>query len=168
MVEFVIPHKGLAIGNHEYSFRIDKSFFDSFEYLEIIDGIVNLDLELIKESTLMSLVFHFKGIVQLKCDRCLDIFDLNVEDDYRLIIKYGDDYEEISDEILIIPSSESKIDISQYVYEYLNLMLPLKKVHQDGEDGQSLCNTDMLDRINYYSEQRTDPRWDKLKDIKLD
>lgn len=168
MVEFVLPYKGLAVGNHEYSFIIDSSFFKKYEYLEIEGGLVNLNLELIKESTLMNLNFSFKGKVEIKCDRCLDLFNLNIEDEFRLIVKYGEDYEELSEEVIIIPSGESTIDISQYVYEYLNLMLPLKKVHPDDEDGNSTCNIDMLNRIDNFTEQKTDPRWDKLKDLNLD
>lgn len=168
MVEYVLPHKGLAIGSHEYSFKIDKAFFKNFEYLEIEDGLVDLELEMIKESTLLNLLFSFDGSVVIKCDRCLDNFNMDIADNFRLIVKFGEDFEEISDEVITIPATESHIDITQYVFEYLNLMLPLKKVHPDDEKGNSTCNSDMIERLDNYSEQETDPRWDALKNIKFD
>lgn len=168
MVEYVLPHKGLAIGSHEYSFKIDKAFFKNFEYLEIEGGLVNLKLEIIKESTLLNLLFNFDGSVVIKCDRCLDTFNMDIADNFRLIVKFGEDFEEVSDEVITIPVNESHIDITQYVFEYLNLMLPLKKVHPDDEKGNSTCNSDMIERLDNYSEHDTDPRWDALKNIKFD
>ena len=167
-MEYVLPHGGLAIGSHDYSFKIDNAFFKNFEYLEIEGGLVNLKLELVKESTLLNLLFNFEGRVDIKCDRCLDTFNMEIADDYRLIVKFGEDFEEISDEVITIPTTESNIDITQYVFEYLNLMLPLKKVHPDDDNGNSTCNSDMIKRIDSYSEQETDPRWDALKNIKFD
>ena len=167
MVEFKIPIKGLSLDKHEYAYKIDKSFFDNYEFLEIEDGVLDLRLDLIKESTLLNLSFSFDGNITLKCDRCLDLFDLHLKNSYRLIVKYANDFEEISDEIISVPSSESNLDISQFVFEYINLMLPLKKVHPD-EGGNKTCNKDMVKRIDSYSEQKNDPRWDALKNINLD
>ncbi len=168
MVEYIIPIKGLGLGNHNYTFEIDDSFFSNYEYLEVDGGCVDLNVGLIKESTLLDFTFKFKGNLLLKCDRCLDSFELGVSDDFRLIVKYANDFEEVSDEIITIPSDESSIDISQYIYEYINLMLPIKKVHPNDKDGNYTCNLDMIERLNEYSEQKTDPRWDALKNLKLD
>lgn len=168
MVEYIIPINGLALGSHEYQFKIDDSFFKNFEYLDIDNGLLELKLELVKESTLLNLLFSFEGFVELVCDRCLEKFNLDVEDSFRLIIKYGEEHEEISDEIVTIPSSESSIDISQYIFEYINLMLPISRFHPDDKDGNSTCDEDMIDRLNEYSEQKSDPRWDALKNVKLD
>ena len=168
MVEFKIPIKGLSLGTHDYVYKIDKSFFDNYEFLEIEGGVLDLNLDLVKESTLLSLTFKFNGKISLKCDRCLDLFDIHLENNFRLIVKYAADYEEISDEIITVPSSESNLDISQFVFEYINLILPLKKAHPDDDGGNITCNKDMVNRIDGYSEQRNDPRWDALKNINLD
>jgi len=121
MVEFKIPIKGLSLDKHEYAYKIDKSFFDNYEFLEIEDGVLDLRLDLIKESTLLNLSFSFDGNITLKCDRCLDLFDLHLKNSYRLIVKYANDFEEISDEIITVPSSESNLDISQFVLNTLIL-----------------------------------------------
>lgn len=116
----------------------------------------------------MDFKFHFEGYIEVKCDRCLDKFNLDVEGDFRLIVNYGSDFEEVSDEIITIPNNDANVDLSQFIYEYINLMLPIKKVHPDDEFGNSTCNQEMIDRLHNYSERIEDPRWDALKNIKID
>jgi len=168
MIEYIIPVAGLSLGDHRYTYKIDDAFFSNFEYFDIDNGKLDLVIDLVKESNLLDFKFHFTGYIELQCDRCLDKFNMNVENDFRLIVNYSDVYEEVSDEVITIPSTENNVDLSQYIYEYINLMLPIKKVHPDDEDGNSTCNEDMIDRLHKYSEQKSDPRWDALKNIKLD
>lgn len=168
MVEYIIPIKGLALGSHDYDYKIDKAFLNNFEYLDIDNGSLELNLELVKESTFLNLVFSFKGWVEIRCDRCLDNFKLELENSFMLIVKYGNKFEEVSAEIITIPSSENNLDISQFVFEYINLMLPLSRFHPDDKDGNVTCDEDMVNRLNKYSQQESDPRWDILKNIKLD
>ncbi|MBE0650906.1 MAG: DUF177 domain-containing protein [Bacteroidales bacterium] len=164
--ELIIPIKGLSIGNHHYDFVISDSFFESFEPLNIREGKVDLLLELEKESSLMSFLFHFNGSVKLMCDRCLEDYDQPVEGNFRLIVKYGEEFQEISDEIIEIPFTEHRIDLSQYIYEYIQLMLPMKHVHPDDELGNSTCKSEMLEKLNELSKPATDPRWDALLKLK--
>ncbi len=164
--ELIIPIKGLSIGNHHYDFVINDPFFERFEPLNIGEGQVTLSLDLEKESSLFSLMFHFHGVVRLMCDRCLEDYDQGVEGDFRLIIKYGETFQEISDEIIEIPFTEHRLDLSQYIYEYVQLMLPLKHVHPDDADGNSTCKPEMLEKLKEHSEPATDPRWDALKKLK--
>lgn len=168
MVEYIIPVGGLSLGSHQYTYKIDDTFFSNFEFFDTDKGLLNLEVEMVKESNLLDFKFYFNGYIELRCDRCLDKFNMNIENSFRLIVKYSDKYEEISDEVITIPDTESNIDLSQYIYEYINLMLPIKKVHPDDENGNSTCNIEMLVRLDNYSEQQSDPRWDALKNIKLD
>jgi uncharacterized metal-binding protein YceD (DUF177 family) len=163
MEDFVIPFKGLMTGSHRYEFKIDESFFESFEYFESERGQVSVDLEMIIESSLLDLHFKMEGIVSLACDRCLETMSFPVKDDFRLIIKFGETYMEESEEVIVIPVNESKIDVRQYLFEYINLMLPIKRVHND----QSKCNQQVIEKLESYSKPQTDPRWEALKNMKL-
>ncbi len=167
-IEYIIPVAGLSLGNHQYTYVIDDSFFSSYDYFDTNKGLVNLTIDMIKESNLMDFKFNFEGDIELRCDRCLDTFSLHIKNNFRLIVNYGSEFEEISDEIVTIPHSEASIDLSQFIYEYINLMLPIKKVHPDDEFGNSLCNEEMIDQLENYTEKKSDPRWDALKNIKLD
>jgi len=65
--------------------------------------------------------------------------------------------------VVVIPRTESNLDISGYIYEYINLLLPIKKSHQHIED----CDQKMIEKIENHEKQNTDPRWDALKKLKL-
>jgi uncharacterized metal-binding protein YceD (DUF177 family) len=163
MEDFVIPFKGLSTGDHRFEFKIDDAFFESFEYFESERGRIKVDLDLIKESNLLDLHFKMKGVVSVACDRCLDSVDFKVKDEFRLIVKFAEDYLEESEEVIVIPLSESKLDVSQYLFEYINLMLPIKRVHKK----QSECNKQIIEKLENYSTPQMDPRWEALKNMKL-
>ena len=166
-VEFTIPYKGLSTGNHSFDFEIGKQFFESFEYFEGIDGKLKAHVELLKEPNLMNFNIHLQGEMDLRCDRCLDIFRQSIGGDFTLIVKFGETYEEESEEVIILPLTENRIDLSQYFFEYINMLLPIQKIHPDKENGESGCDPKMIERLNQYSEQKEDPRWEALKKLKL-
>ncbi len=166
--EFSIPVKGMDIGNHRFLIEIDDSFFEQMQFSDINTGVLSLELNIEKESSLFVFDFSFTGFVELVCDRCLDKYTQDLSGTFRLIFKNSDHFEEISDEVIEIPADESRINIAQYVYEFINLMIPIKKVHPDDENGFSTCNPEMLNRLNDFQEPKPDSRWDKLKNITFD
>ncbi len=166
--EYIIPVKGLDIGVHRFQINIGNSFFESMDFTDIKKGDLSLDLSVEKESNLMVFGFHFSGTVNLQCDRCLDFYDQKISGSFRLIFKNSDHYEEITDEVINIPADESRIDISKYVFEFINLMIPIKKVHADDESGNSTCNPAMLKKLEEYKVRKNVSQWNALKSIKLD
>ncbi len=163
---FLIPVKGLEPGEHHYDFVVEDAFFEQYAFLDIHQGKVLLSLDIEKESRLMLLLFHFDGALQLICDRCLDEYAQPILGDFRLVVKYGEKREEVSDELVTIPYEDSYLDIGQYVYEFILLMIPMKRIHPDDEDGNMTCNIEMLKKLETFVETETDPRWDALKRIK--
>ncbi len=164
---FLIPVKGLEPGEHHYDFVVEDAFFEEFAFQDIHHGKVTLSLNIEKESRLMLLLFHFDGSLQLACDRCLDEYSQPLHGDFRLIVKYGEKKEEVSDELVTIPFEDSYLDIGQYVYEFIRLMIPMKRIHPDDEDGNTTCNIEMLKKLETFEETETDSRWDALKDLKI-
>lgn len=161
--DYIIPFKGLSLGEHQFKFEIDNKFFESFEYFETERGNLIVDLILIKESALLDLNFFIKGNIDLRCDRCLGMFTIPVEGSFKLIIKFGEKYLEESEEVIVLPLSEHSLDISQYLFEFINLMLPIKRVHADESD----CDPEMLKKLYNSGAQNIDPRWEALKNIHL-
>ncbi len=87
-----------------------------------------------------------------------------VERDQRLIVKLGHERKEETDEILIIPDTDSHIDISGFIYEYIMLLLPYQRMHPEGE-GQ--CDEEVIEKLSQHIPKEVDPRWEvwnKLKD----
>jgi uncharacterized metal-binding protein YceD (DUF177 family) len=161
--DFNIPFKGLTTGDHRYEFEITDAFFESFEYFESEKGKLKVILDLLKEPNLMDLHFQVKGKMELLCDRCLKAFDYPLEGDFRLIIKLGEEFIEESDEVLVIPQTESRFDVSQYIFEYINLMLPIQRAHEDIRE----CDARVIEKLEEHSKPQSDPRWEALKNIKL-
>lgn len=162
--DYTIPFKGLSAGNHHYTFNIGKAFFESYEFFGSDTGRLTVELEMVKESNLLDFHFRINGVMKLTCDRCLSTYKQPVEGDFRLIIKFGETFSEVSDEVIVIPATETSIDVKQYIYEYINLLLPIKRVHQNESD----CNPEMIKKLHDLEKQENDPRWDVLKNLKLE
>ena len=169
--EFDIKFTGLSLGKHSFDFEVKKTFFEAFEYSDIQNGEAKVSVTLEKMSTMMTLEFCLGGRVDFPCDKCLDDVSVELEENYfKLFVKFGDDDFDETDEVIVIPNSEYSINIAQYIYEFINLSLPAKKVHPEGE-----CNREMVEKLSKYiveesvdiEEEGTDPRWDALKNIKL-
>ncbi len=166
--QFVIPFHGLKNGTHHYNYIIDNEFFENFEFTEITEGDFRVDLNLEKQERMLEFEFAISGKAKLDCDRCGGDLLQAVDGKNKLIIKFGPEKQEISDEILIIPESEHRIDISSFIYEFIMLHLPYKRVHAPDEDGNSTCNPEVIERLGVKSEHAsTDPRWEALKKVKF-
>jgi uncharacterized metal-binding protein YceD (DUF177 family) len=165
--DYVITFKGLELGSHDFEFEAGDRFFEEKGAEDFRKGKVNVHVEMIKETTMLVLNFDLKGSVEVACDRCLEKYDQQLEGKFRLIVKFGEEIGEMSDELVVIPHEEYQLDLSQFIYEYIVLMLPIKHVHPDDENGHSTCNQDMIDRLENMT-IKSDMRWDALKNIKLD
>ena len=165
--DYVITFKGLELGSNFFEFEIGDKFFEEKGVQDFRKGKLTANVELLKESTMLILNFDIKGFVELECDRCLEMYDHALNKKERLIVKFGEHKAELSDELVVIPHEDYQIDISQFLYEFIVLSLPIKHVHPDDEFGNSTCNRDMLDRLENLN-IKTDVRWDALKNIKLD
>jgi len=165
--QFIIPVTGLKPGSHQYDFLIDDSFFEHFEYSEIRNGSIDLHLVIEKEENLLVFHFTFKGHLRVPCDRCAEPFDLPVEGNDRLILKFGTDYHEEDEEIQVVPVGENHFDISPFIYEFIQLSQPVRKVHPDNEDGESTCDPEAIRRLeNLERSSEPDPRWEVLSQLK--
>ncbi|SHE56504.1 Uncharacterized metal-binding protein YceD, DUF177 family [Arenibacter palladensis] len=171
--EFIIPFSGLKQGKHEFEYTIENKFFESFEYDEFSGANIKLDVTLNKMSTMMELEMKARGTVNVNCDLTSEPYDQKIKADLELVVKFGDEYNNDNDEILIIPHSEYQINIAQYVYEMLVLAVPLKKVHPGVLDGS--LKSEVLDKLEELQPKDTkenkediDPRWDALKKLLTD
>ena len=164
LYQFSINFINLSLGIHAFEFDLDEQFFEVYEENEISKASVKVLVSLEKQERMLVLYFDIKGSVNVMCDRCLDQFEQPVTGEARLIVKFGDSYSEESDEVVVIPESEYKLNVSQYIYEFINLFLPIKRVHLDDEQGMSKCNPEIVNRLKSpEDDEDTDPRWNVLK-----
>lgn len=156
----------LANGVHSFEFMFDSSFFKLFDDSILENGSGNIAVELNKSPNLITLSISIKGEVELICDRSLDPFMYLVDDTKELRLKYSDHWEELSEDLLLVPANTQKIDVGQFVYEFLTLAIPMKKLHpryEDEEDDNILYTSEEEEDL---SDNTIDPRWSKLKKLK--
>jgi len=167
--QFIIPFSGLKSGIHTCDLQIDKTFFEHFEHGEIRNGNLSVHIELEKEERMLIFLFSISGEVTLPCDRCNELLQLPLLGEERLIVKYSDEFSEQSDEVQIIPESESQFDTAPFLYEFIHLLLPMRRVHPEDEKGNSTCDQKMIDKLEELSQKpKEDPRWEALKQLKTD
>jgi len=157
----------LNLGQHEFRFQIRDEFFELFDYSLINQGSLSALIKLEKKTSFISLVFEINGFVKLVCDRSLDVFDHNLTIQDELVLKYGDEAYEVSDEIEEIPYNTQQINIAKYLYEFISVSIPMKKLHpryaDEPTDNQIIYSSDDDDEENSSD---IDPRWSELKKLK--
>jgi len=134
-----------------FDWTINGSFFAGYEMSEISDASINVQLTLVKHSRFIELNFVFNGWAEVSCDRCLDPLRLDMASDAQMFVRFsnhaGEDDSD-DDDVIILSHDEDQLDVSQYLYEYLHLNLPLRRVHPDDTHGHSTCNAEMLTKLN--------------------
>ena len=101
----------LSEGDHEYSWLLEDKYFQSFEANGIEGGEVEVHLHLHRMGSIFNLTFSYDGVVDTTCDRCLDPMEIDIEAERELIVKFGSEYREESDEILVIPELDGVLDL---------------------------------------------------------
>ena len=97
-------------------------------------------------------------------------FHFPIEAEESLVIKHGDPSES-TDEILVIPEGQDEFDVSQYLYEYIALALPARRVPCELDAEKFICDYDVLDKLKDLAPEEhkepNNPMWDQLNKIKF-
>ncbi|MDB9732542.1 DUF177 domain-containing protein [Polaribacter sp.] len=164
--EFNIPFVGLKEGKHLFEYKIDNTFFELYDYNEFEKSSIDVTLEFVKKSTLFELEFTASGTVNVPCDVTNEYFDLEITATLPLVVKFGQEYNDENEEILILPYEVYQFSVAQFIYEMIVLGIPNKRVHPKVLDGT--METEALEQLEIKEEKTvatTDPRWDKLKNL---
>lgn len=166
--------KGLAEGEHTFSYCLDSDFFEGIEGSFVHGGEVDVFVKLVRLSDLYRLYISLSGFVMVDCDRCLSPLEEDVSIRRELIVKLGAEFREDSDEIMIIPEKEAVLNLGWLLYEDIVLALPLQRVHKEGACDEKMmdyyhrlrCVPSLQDLSEY--EHEVDQRWSALKQLKID
>ncbi len=171
--EFSIPFIGLKQGEHVFEYQIEDTFFESFDYNEFNGVAIKVKALLKKMSTMMELDLEANGSVNVNCDLTNEPYDQKIQANLHLVIKFGEEFNDEDDEILILPHGEHQFNIAQYLYEMLVLSVPQKRIHPGVLDGT--LKSEALDKLEELEikestkeDKKTDPRWDGLKKLLTD
>ncbi|MBC9931962.1 YceD family protein [Chitinophaga qingshengii] len=174
--EFDIAFVGLKPGVHSFQYEIGESFFEHFEgERDFSDCKATVNLTLDKKVNFFLLKFEIGGSVTVTCDRCGQPFELQLWDEFNQIVKMVDNPEEMANEdadpdVAYISKTESHLNVAEWIYEFIQLSIPMQRIHPDTADGKSGCDPkviEMLERMNRQANENDNPIWkglDKFKD----
>jgi uncharacterized metal-binding protein YceD (DUF177 family) len=172
--EFEIAFVGLKPGIHEFNYEITDKFFEAFQEQDFRNCKAKVKLELDKKSGFMLLKFELGGQLEVTCDRCNSNLPLELWDDFNVIVKVVDDPEvmnaqEEDPDIYYIGRGESHISVANWVYEFINLSIPMYKTcNYENMDGP-YCNKEareMLKKLEIEKEKNDNPIWKDLEKFK--
>lgn len=135
---------------------MNDDFFAAFEGAEISRGDVNVELDLLKQASMLTLDFQMNGEVEVVCDRCLGEFRMPVEYEGTLQVKFTEDPPESDGDIVWLHPVESEINLAQYIYESIVLSLPYQRIHPVDENGNPTCDPEMLKHFRIVSGEEFD------------
>ena len=127
---------------------------------------IEIHVQLNKVGTQYFLKVFTSTTANFTCDRCLEKFDKNLKDEFRLVYSTENEYFGDETEIRSIESENGEIDITNDIRESLLLTIPMKMICFENclglcpECGKNL-NTEICD----HKKQTIDSRWDALKKI---
>ena len=130
---------------------------------------LNHKKENIKKTTVLELHMIGSGLANINCTLSNEPFDFEVNSKMKLLLKFGDKYDDSNDELIILPHGSHTVELDQFLYEMIVLSMPIRNVHPGIDDGS--LKSDNLNRlkdfdINKEKSSNFDPRWDKLKKLK--
>ncbi len=169
--KYNVDLKGLKVASLNLEFDLDNTFFGDIDGEEFQKGTVKAVVTVKKNRDLFDFSFALNGTVIVPCDRCLDDLEVDVNTENTLRVKLGEEYADDGD-IVIVPEQDGDLNIAWYLYEFIVLALPMKRVHAPGK-----CNNEMTGKLKKHSadnedadneEQGIDPRWESLKNIQID
>ena len=170
--DYDISFFGLKEGVSHFEYKIENQFFEAFNYNEFISTNVLVNIEFIKKDTLLELHFSVKGTVNVACDVSNEPYDQPVVGKLNIVVKFGNEFNDDNEEILIIPHGEHQINVAQYIYEMIILAVPKKKIHPGIEDGS--LQSPILEKLKELQPNKNknlnkiDPRWEGLKKLLTD
>ena len=121
---------------------------------------------------MMILNFNIEGHISLNCNICLNEYPGKTSINERLIVKFQeeDDLSDSTEEILVLSKSDYELDVAPWLYEYINLAVPINN-RCENPGNERFCDKEMIAKIEAFrgseeKEEQNDPRWDILKNIK--
>jgi hypothetical protein len=174
---FEIAWQGLKLGEHELIYDLDDKFL-IWKHPETEYKQLNVQIKVSFDKQVNFFMFHFNidGSLIVPCDRCGENFELSLWDEFDLLVKLNDaeDEDQIEEEadVVFISRSETVLDISDWLYEFLMLSIPLQKIHPQDAKGNETCNLDVLTFLEQSAQaveqQNKNSIWKGLDSIKIE
>lgn len=186
--EYKLPLKSMPEGSQDFDYKIGKQFFINMENNDVRNADIDVALTVEHRHDFYDLSFRVSGEVTVACDRCLDDLQIPVDAEYHTVVKYGEDYED-NDEYMVIPESDNYLNVAYMIHDTIVLAIPIKHVHPMGKCNRAMnallkkhraissnpedaeLENELIDEIDTLDSEgandapAADNRWAKLKDF---
>ena len=159
--EFEIAFVGLKPGIHEYEYEIKDKFFEAFQQQDFRNIKADVKLSLDKKSSFMLMKFEIGGSLEAVCDRCNNYLPFELWDEFNITVKLVEESELMNEQeedpdVYYINRGESHIDVANWIYEFINLSIPMHKTCDFEKMDGPYCNKSAIDVL-----KKLEPRPDK-------
>jgi uncharacterized metal-binding protein YceD (DUF177 family) len=173
--DFEIAFVGLKPGVHEYAYEITDKFFEPFQQQDFRNCKADVKLHLDKKSSFMLLKFEIGGSLEVVCDRCNNYLPLQLWDEFNITVKMVEEPElaneqEEDPDVYYISRGESHVDVANWIYEFINLSIPMHKSCSYEKMDGPYCNPSAMDVLKKLEpeekEIKENPIWKGLEKFK--
>ena len=156
---YEIAFVGLKQGYHHFDYELEESFFTEKGALVESELRAKVKLTLDKHVGFLMLKFITDGTAKTNCDRCGNELDINLWDEFNIVVKIVDNPEEMNEseedaDIFYIARSESHFDVSDWLYEFVLLSVPTQNICTNDENGSSHCNAAVIAKLEKMNESQ--------------
>lgn len=149
--QFKISLPTLGDGHHELELKADAALFSERGSVEVTDADIMAYVDIDVRHGSYQIGITCQGWIEIPCDRCLDPMRLDIDEDYDVNVRYGEEYDE-TDDTITLPHSETEFDLAPLVADTVLLSIPLRHVHPDGD-----CNPRMEEIMRELSSDDSGP-----------
>ncbi len=172
--EFEIAFVGLRPGVHEFNYSVDDRFFVEYNEQDFKNVTAQVKLALEKSNSFMLLRFEIGGKAEVTCDRCNNNLPLQLFEEFKVIIRMADEPEVMNEQeedpdVYYISRGESHIDVKDWIYEFVNLSIPMQKLCEFENMDGPFCNPaakEVLNQMKNIDAGVVNPIWKALEKFK--
>lgn len=173
--DYDIAFVGLKPGVHEYDYEVNDKFFEAYQEQDFRNCKANIKLTLDKKNGFMLLKFEIGGNLEITCDRCgSNVLPLNLWDEFNIVVKLVEDPDAMNEQeedpdVYYISRGESHLHVADWIYEFVNLSIPMQRRCSEEEIGSDFCNKEALDllkKMDNPPQTAENPIWKGLEKVK--
>ena len=173
--DYDIAFVGLKQGVHEFSYQVTDKFFEAYQQQDFRNCRANVKLTLDKQNGFMLLKFEVGGSLEITCDRCGSaVLPMQLWDEFNLAVKFAEEPEQMNEQeedpdVYYIGRGESHLHVADWIYEFINLSIPMQRMCSEEQMGSEFCNNDVLDMLKKQGDapnEAENPIWKGLEKIK--
>jgi uncharacterized metal-binding protein YceD (DUF177 family) len=172
--EYEIAFVGLKPGIHEFSYEVDDRFFEDYGVQDFQHAKATVKLKLEKNNSFLILRFEIGGKADVTCDRCNNELPLQLFDEFTVTVKMAEEPDVMNEQeedpdVHYISRGESHLDVKDWIYEFVNLSIPMQKTCEYENMNGPHCNPaarELLNGMRPPEDTKGNPLWKGLEKFK--